>query len=113
MFNWKKRIDEALRRESSSKTTNTGSSLSEYWQEQKKNLKELGGKFKCHVCKRPSKKPNKTWESRMATGENESTGTYWDDWSRPGDLFECSRCHNWTCPEHLHLGICKKCAWAL
>jgi len=82
--------------------------------ERLEKLAELGKNFRCHVCGKISQKPRQKYESsyvNLGYGASEfGEGSYFDDWTKPDDLFQCSICHEWTCEEHLHKGVCQECA---
>ncbi len=70
----------------------------------------LGLRFKCAVCGKQASKP----EERGGGSYSDAFGTHWDpisyDWGKPGDLYRCDMCGRWICSEHIHAGICKRCA---
>jgi len=83
--------------------------------ERLKNLRQLGNRFKCHVCGYRAQKPSKGWHSyydgpgQIGVDFPVSAGHKTDDWSKPADLYRCYRCKKWTCDECRHEGICQKC----
>lgn len=75
-------------------------------------LKQHQARFYCHICGKPSPKPDQYWDSY---GEN---GQEWysyvvTDYEKPTDLVQCVKCQKWTCPDadppHLENCVCKKC----
>lgn len=86
--------------------------------ERAKHLAKLQARFKCHVCSKPSLEPGKREEStsiliqhhEFYSGTKEYEKITVDDWNIPGDLIKCKNCKKWTCVEHIHWGVCKKCA---
>ena len=79
-------------------------------------------RFRCHVCHKPSDGPRTfstvrlAWISRAVDGEGPHKGVEYVqhvDWECPTGLARCSRCHAWSCAEHLHLTICPTCAGRL
>jgi hypothetical protein len=93
---WQKRVREQERKQE---------------EEEKKRLENLGRKFKCHCCGRPAREPaQKTYISESRNFEEVYRHEYSiDDWSRPGDLWQCLRCNHWFCKEHYHAGYCLNC----
>jgi len=83
-----------------------------------KRLAKLQARFRCHICGKPSSKPSEKQEStgrlvqhhEFYSGPKEYEKITVEDWSSPGDLIKCDNCKKWTCAEHIHWGICKKCA---
>lgn len=102
-------------------------------------LAEFQQRFRCHVCNRPATRPviqsqnqhsylwNKGWYDYIdedyqghvpnfdryyiyKLAELLKFGNHRVDWSRPSDLKKCARCSQWTCKEHIHMGICQTCA---
>jgi hypothetical protein len=74
--------------------------------ENKKKLRTLARKFKCNICRTPSKKP-RDYKSHDAWGGGYENST---DWNTPGDLEKCRSCLKWMCKKHIHKRICKTCA---
>ncbi len=120
MVDWKGRIDEykvKKEQEEEEREDAKKRALKEKEElETQRLLQELGKKFKCHICKIPSKKP---YRSPGRNGEKFSDGEigFWpdtpegsDQWDKPGDLFKCSNCDKWSCEEHIYKRICMKCA---
>lgn len=74
---------------------------------------ELGNKFQCYKCGTPSRKPLIRIETHITSDYGAPTGSYdtkVTDWNFPGDLKECTICHEWACEEHIYKGICQTCA---
>lgn len=74
-----------------------------------KVTQQIGDKFQCHVCGKRASKPGQKMGSNGNDMNGEERG-WVDDYDKPGDLFECSICHQWTCPDHIHSEVCKTCA---
>ncbi len=80
-------------------------------------------RFRCHVCRKPSDGPQTyhtlklAWVSRRKlddTGAGEGVEHVQHvNWNVPTGLSRCSRCHAWTCAEHLYKGVCQTCAYKL
>lgn len=83
-----------------------------------RRVAKLGSRFKCHICSRPALRPGHREERtsipvthhEFYSGPVEYEITTVTDWNIPDDLTKCSRCHKWTCAEHIHWDICKNCA---
>jgi hypothetical protein len=78
-------------------------------QAEQAKLDELGRRFKCHICGRPSTKPFYVPGSSGNNFDDQGSAGY-TNWDWPCDLVMCGTCHEWTCLEHIHKGICQKCA---
>jgi hypothetical protein len=61
-------------------------------------------RFRCHICRKPSEGPRLRYDS---------IGPVSTVWDAPTGLSKCSRCEKWTCPDHLHRGYCKRCAYRI
>ena len=126
MKDWKEQVDAFLamqERERQRKLEEQARKKEEEWQkrvreqerkqeeEKKKKIENLGRRFKCHYCGRPAREPaQKTFISESRNFEEVYRHEYLvDDWSRPGDLWQCSRCNRWFCEEHYHAGYCLNC----
>lgn len=66
-------------------------------------------KYKCHICDCVSVEPNIVW-IQPDVGEGDSTSYPINDYTTPGDLWECSVCHKWACKDHFYEGFCMECA---
>ncbi len=80
-------------------------------------------RFRCHICRKPSAGPQ-TYEkvqfawvaSRRIEGDSYRDAIEYVqhvNWDYPTGLSKCSRCHSWTCVEHIYKGICQTCAETL
>ena len=79
-------------------------------------------RFRCHVCHKPSDGPRTfsavrlAWISRPAEDEGPHKGVEYEqhvEWECPTGLARCTRCHAWSCAEHLYMSICASCAGRL
>ncbi|HET7099474.1 MAG TPA: hypothetical protein VFI61_04560 [Patescibacteria group bacterium] len=72
-------------------------------------VRALGNTFHCQCCGKPATKPFvKVRQIEHGMHDNTYTETvYSDDWTRPGDLFECKQCNELTCADCLEDSICK------
>lgn len=102
---WKKRLDEYLSRKEENERRQKEEQGRREWDEK---VKRLSARFRCSICERPSQFP-RIHVSYDADGLTEK----YTDWDRPGDLWECSRCGQWVCEDHIHRWICKNCALEL
>lgn len=73
-------------------------------EELQRKVQELGKKFKCHCCGKPS-----TVALTVNYSDDYGGGTY-TRWDEPGDLERCWHCGQFICKSCLYKGICKKCA---
>jgi hypothetical protein len=73
-------------------------------------VRELGVKFQCHVCGRPSKEPDTVREEHHRPESELIFSEYVEDWNHPGDLYRCKVCGQWTCRDDYAEGYCKLCA---
>jgi len=108
---WKKKIDDlenAQNLERQKKEAEQKQNQEEK-EQRVRNLKinELGRKFKCHICIKPAQHPEYIEGSANVDG---SMGDGWYNWNLPGDLWQCSKCDQWTCKDHIYKDICQKCA---
>lgn len=133
MLDWKKRIEqkrnEELSREDKERATRKAQEEAKREARQRKEeeklraehtkrLVKLQARYRCHICGKPSSEPSKGQEStgrfvvhhEFYSGPSEYEMRTVDDWNSPGDLERCSKCHQWTCKNCIHWGICKKCA---
>lgn len=69
-----------------------------------RRLRKHQSRFQCHVCGAPSTGPALVKHSDGALAELEP------DWSSPRGVERCIKCYEFTCSEHLHMGICRSCA---
>ena len=77
-------------------------------------LARLQKMFRCHMCGLLPTGPLTTEVPNDDNGE----GSMWRqpdtylvvNWNMPDNLTQCVKCHKWACEEHIHKGICKKCA---
>ena len=105
---WKKKIDDEERARKVEQEKREMKSHEIARREHGVKVQELGQKFRCHVCNRPAQRPGKqSVEIRMGI---DTSYFEEDDWSKPADLWQCSKCDQWTCEEHIYKGICKECA---
>lgn len=70
-------------------------------------------RFQCHVCGRPSEKPQNI--TQLSTPPFDMLNDVCSfvvglDWSKPGDFNKCYMCNSWVCSNDYHNGICKSCA---
>lgn len=67
-------------------------------------------KFKCNICGRNAKYPAKMTVGYASCEEIVSVVV--DDFSRPGDLEQCSHCGKWVCTDHysVNTGMERKAA---
>lgn len=108
MTDWKKKIDNEEKVLRAEKKKREIESREIARREHEVEVQELGRKFKCHVCNRPAQRPGKQFvEIRMGI---DTSSFEEDDWSKPADLWQCSKCDQWTCKDHIYKGICQKCA---
>lgn len=107
MLNWKKKIDDQEEREKAKQQQQKA--LEEAKKIADKNKFKL---FRCHICKTFATKPHRSWNGGEAySGYGYVSSGSWDiDFSRPDDLWQCSKCNKWTCEEHIYKGICQICA---
>jgi len=114
MSDWRKKVDdyrtrkeeEARRRADKQSEREANKSLSSY--DRQLFFHKL--KFKCCVCGKSSAGP---YDHGPGYSGREGTDyhSHSYDWSRPGDMEQCERCHRWACSEtHIYRGICKSCA---
>lgn len=108
---WKKKIDneeKVLRAEKKKREEEEKRALQEIAdRDRQKKIDWLGKKFNCHICNKPAQHPKYIEGSPNVDG---SMGDGWYDWNLPGDLWQCSKCDQWTCKDHIYKDICQKCA---
>lgn len=120
MFNWKKKIDDMKESEKQAKelTDKYEKDRLRKTQEQrwKKNFERFQKRFFCNFCKQPSQNVRLVKRMISPGASNDGLGGYEPtyeevpDFNTPDDLWECKVCHNWTCKDHIHKGICQTCA---
>ena len=75
-------------------------------------LKQHQARFYCHICGKPSPKPDQYWDGYGENGQQYSS-FFVTDYNKPTELVQCAKCQKWTCPNadppHMENGICKKC----
>ena len=102
---WQVAIDEEEKRKKEAEKAEWLLGQKKLQEEYQRNVQKLGEKFKCHCCGKPATRPGReTYEE-----DKESTCMV-DDWRRPGDLYPCLHCGQFTCKSCLYKGICKTCA---
>jgi len=112
---WKERVKrEAANREKSLRESETLVATKAYQEHIGARYRHLAT-FRCHICGASSRKPAQKTEVAgagcLGYGVTEESKEYVvDDWSKPGDLYQCEKCQKWTCKEHIYNGICQKCA---
>jgi hypothetical protein len=80
-----------------------------------RKLAAFQGRFKCHVCDKPSTSPGQKvighhFEISYGYEERDRKVEDYDyDWNKPENLWHCSVCNKWTCDDCMHRGICRKC----
>lgn len=112
MTDWKKKIDKKIDNEEEARKAEQKKWEIESHEiarrEHEVKVQELGRKFKCHICNKPARKP-----VRESVQFHMGLDTYYEDcdnWSEPADLWQCSKCDQWTCEKHLYKEICQECA---
>ena len=83
-----------------------------YQAQEPERLKQHQARFYCHICGKPSPKPDQYWDSYGENGQ-EWYSYHVTDYNKPTELVQCAKCQKWTCPNadppHLENGVCKKC----
>lgn len=71
-----------------------------YARDQSRRFDEHYSRYRCHIsgCHKGSSGPYYY---------TDQGGTPRFDLNRPTGVESCRRCDKWTCPEHIHMGICK------
>lgn len=123
MSDWKAKIDKSIRKQHGAKTeAEVQQRNRQHEKEQREwqaSFKGFQARFVCHICGQPSQKPktDQVMISPGASGDGFGSGaghnpTYKEvvDFNTPADMTKCIRCHNWTHFEHVHRGICQRCA---
>ncbi|HET7098629.1 MAG TPA: hypothetical protein VFI61_00105 [Patescibacteria group bacterium] len=107
---WKKLVDDKIEREHQQEVTKKQKAENKvawmYRLEYAIRFWLLQHIFFCHICHTHATKPAK---QEIDVGDYKAPDVI-DDWSQPGDLEQCVKCCKWTCEEHIHKGICQKCA---
>ncbi len=110
MDDWRTKIDR-YKAQLEEKRKQTAEQAARVREEQENNrykqqLSIHQSRFFCHICRKPSSGPR--WKE--GGGEVGDKLEWYLLWDTPEDLYLCVICRHWTCPEHYHNGICKKCA---
>jgi hypothetical protein len=83
-----------------------------YLAQEPERLKQHQARFYCHICGKPSPKPDQYWDNDGENGRLYSSFLV-TDYNKPTELVQCAKCQKWTCPNadppHLENGVCKKC----
>ena len=83
-----------------------------YQAQEPERMKQHQARFYCHICGKPSPKPDQYWDSYGENGQ-EWYSYHVTDYNKPTELVQCAKCQKWTCPNadppHLENGVCKKC----
>lgn len=76
-------------------------------------------RFRCHICRTPSRGPHTytaprfSWIARPDPGdERDHDGVEYvqhTNWEQPTGLARCAKCHAWTCLEHMNKRRCQLC----
>jgi hypothetical protein len=113
MSDWRKKIDDrekSLERERLRVEALAEAQKKRAFQEERaRKIKLLSETFSCHICRKPATIPAHEIHTKMS-GDYSTDSWYEDNWSKPGDLFECVNCHKLACQEHIYKDICQKCA---
>ncbi len=134
MSDWKSRIDaweankhrkveeKAKRRQEQAehrRKTDTGAMPKRRWG-QVQTLAVHQRRFRCHICRKPSDGPQTydmvqfAWvATRKIEDDSYRQGIEYMqhvNWDYPTGLSKCSKCHAWTCVEHVYKGMCQTCA---
>jgi hypothetical protein len=138
--NWKNQLDAKLRKEQEErekawkrKEEEQKKRWHEEWKSERKReeverlrkLEQHKKNFQCHIklggdrCRNTSEGPGTKKSTRYVEGRGGMQGTsrvsvreeYNEtDWNKPTGMYLCSKCNRWTCPQHIHQGICRNCA---
>jgi len=83
-----------------------------YQAQEPERMKQHQARFYCHICGKPSPKPDQYWDDYGENGQ-QWYAFYVTDYNKPTELVQCAKCQKWTCtnadPPHLENGVCKKC----
>lgn len=83
-----------------------------YQAQEPERLKQHQARFYCHICGKPSPRPDQYWDQYGENGQLYSEFLV-TDYNKPTELVQCAKCQKWTCPNadppHLENGVCKKC----
>lgn len=89
---------------------------------QERSLAAHQRRFRCHVCRTPSRGPVTSWQPRFywmtPPGDDEECHTSVEynqhtHWDKPTGLARCGHCKAWTCDDHLYKQLCQTCAYKL
>ena len=116
MFDWKKKVDdwkEQQKHDYEARLITAEAAAARKAQAEIDDSYQHLAQFHCHICKVSARKPAQAYIGGHRSGKvgiPDYPGVLVNDWSRPGDLYQCEKCQKWVCENHIRKGICQTCA---